>query len=232
MQAGRSRIYKKFFKRVIDLLFAMFLLVLTFPIFIIVALLIKIDSAGPIIFVQKRTGLFGKDFNIYKFRTMSSDNNVLDFKKENQMTKVGRIIRSLSLDELPQLFNVVKGDMSFVGPRPWIIEYYKNMNQYQKNRVSVRPGITGLAQVNGRNSLSIHQKIDYDLIYVEKMSFIFDIKIGFDTIKAVFTKAGQEMEKSGIKDEIEALKKQRSYSFGHDVYDVVEGSFFKESALS
>ena len=141
---------------------------------------------------------------------MSIDNNVRDFKNENKMTKTGEIIRKLSIDELPQFINILKGEMSFIGPRPWIPEYFKYMNDIQRQRVLVLPGLTGLAQVNGRNGLSIIDKINYDLVYVDKFSFFEDLKIFFKTIATVFKKEHVAIEKSGIKSEIEILKKQQN----------------------
>ena len=125
------------------------------------------------------------------------------------MTKTGEIIRKLSLDELPQFINIFKGEMSFVGPRPWIPEYFEYMTENQKQRVAVLPGLTGLAQVNGRNGLSVIDKINYDLVYVEKYSLFEDLKIFFKTIATVFKKEHAAIEKSGIKTEIETLKKQK-----------------------
>lgn len=232
MPGINSSFYEKYIKKLMDIFAASFMLIITLPITIIVSILIKLESPGPVIFTQKRTGYGGKDFNIYKFRTMTQGNDVLDFSKKNEMTRIGRIIRALSIDELPQLINIIKGEMSFIGPRPWIVEYYQNMNQRQRMRVSVLPGLTGLAQVNGRNSLTIHHKIDYDLVYVQKISLLYDIKIFFETIRAVFNRGGQLMEKSGIKEEIEALKQQKNYDHESDIDDIVGGGHFKESTIS
>lgn len=182
-------------------------LIISLPIMIIIAIVIKIDSKGPILFAQKRTGKNGKEFNIYKFRTMVFDNDVRDFSIEDKHTKIGKFLRKTSLDELPQLFSIVIGEMSFIGPRPWIPEYYHNMNELQRHRCDVRPGLTGLAQVMGRNSISIFEKIDYDLIYIKNYSLIQDIKIVFLTINAVFSGKGADAGKSTIKDELESLKR-------------------------
>lgn len=198
------------FKRVIDFLIALIGVILLSPIYLIVMIAIKLDSKGPAIFVQKRTGKNGKTFNLYKFRSMTVNNNVLNFKEENQMTKVGKFIRKTSLDELPQLFNILKGDMSFIGPRPWIPEYHELMTEEQRKRSDVLPGITGLAQACGRNNISVLDKIKYDLIYVDKISLFMDIKIIFLTIKVVFSKSGAEMSKSGVKHELDDLRNNKS----------------------
>ena len=163
-----------------------------------------------VFFKQERTGKNGKTFNLIKFRSMKINNDVRDFSKEDEFTKVGKLLRLTSLDELPQLINILKGEMSFVGPRPWIPEYYENMNKTQRKRVSVLPGITGLAQVNGRNSISIFEKINYDLEYVKNYSLMQDVKIIFKTIATVFKREHAYINKMGIKEEIEELKKQNS----------------------
>ena len=196
----------KYIKRVLDVLISIAVLIVFFIPMLIVAIAIKIDSKGPVFFKQVRTGKDGKEFNLYKFRSMSVDNDVLNFKKENELTRVGKFIRKYSLDELSQVFNILKGDMSWIGPRPWIVEYYKNFTEDQKRRVEVLPGLTGLAQCKGRNNLSILKKIDYDIEYVENMSFLLDLKIVFMTIKSVLTSEGAELQKSGIKNELDELR--------------------------
>ena len=189
--------YKKFFKRVLDILFSLLLIIIFLPLYLIIGLLVLIIDRNKIIFKQERTGLNGKTFIIYKFSTY----------KNNNISKLGSILRSLSLDELPQFYNVLKGDMSFVGPRPWILDYYNNMDNYQKRRVSVLPGIIGLAQVNGRNSIDIFKKIDYDLKYVDNISFILDLKIVIKSILVIFNKNDNSFTKGGIEKEINSLKK-------------------------
>lgn len=202
----------KYIKRVLDLLLA-FICSLFFLIpMIIISILIKIDSKGPILFRQARTGKNGKIFKLYKFRSMVCDNDVHDFSKKDQHTKVGKILRKLSLDELPQTINILKGEMSFIGPRPWITDYYENMNEEQRHRCDVLPGITGLAQVKGRNNISIIEKINYDLEYVKNFSLKEDIKIVFLTIKTVASKSGADAGKNTIKEELATLKKQNSNS--------------------
>ena len=178
----------KYIKRLMDILLALIGLLFAFIPMIIVTIAIKLESKGPALFKQERTGKDGKNFKLYKFRSMTVDNDVMNFKTENKITKVGKFIRKTSLDELPQLFNIIKGEMSFIGPRPWITEYYNNFNAYQKRRVEVLPGITGLAQATGRNNLNIFEKINYDIEYVDNFSFKMDLKVVFKTIKTVLSK--------------------------------------------
>lgn len=198
-------------KRIIDILLSLLGIIITLPIMIIIAIAIRIDSEGPIIFKQERTGKYGKNFNVWKFRTMVASNNVRDFSKKDEHTKVGNFLRKTSLDELPQLFNIFLGKMSFIGPRPWITDYYENMNKRQKHRVDVTPGLTGLAQVNGRNNITIIKKINYDLEYIDNYGLYQDIKIVFLTIKIVLFKVGSDAGKSTIKNELEDLKLQNKF---------------------
>ena len=198
----------KYVKRGIDLIMAVLLLIIFLIPMLIIAVLIKLDSKGPVLFKQKRTGLKGKVFNLYKFRSMVTDNDVHDFSKGDQHTKVGNILRKTSLDELPQIINILKGEMSFIGPRPWITDYYDNMSEKQRHRNDVLPGITGLAQAKGRNNISINEKINYDLEYVKNYSFRQDVKIVFLTIKTVLSKEGADAGKNTIQNELEDLKTQ------------------------
>lgn len=197
------------FKRLFDILVSLFGIIITLPIMIIVAIAIKLDSKGPAIFKQERTGRFGKTFKVWKFRSMAVNNDVRDFSKKDQHTKVGTFIRKTSLDELPQLFNILFGKMSFIGPRPWITDYYENMTEEQKHRTDVRPGLTGLAQANGRNNISIFDKINYDLEYIDKFGIVEDIKVVFLTIKTVLSKEGADAGKNVIQNELEDLKTQK-----------------------
>lgn len=194
-------------KFLFDRLAAIFGLIVASPLMLIIAIAIKLDSKGPVLFKQERTGKFGKKFNVYKFRTMVAKNNVHDFSKPDQHTKVGKILRKTSLDELPQLFSIAIGKMSFIGPRPWIPDYYDNMNENQRHRCDVRPGLTGLAQCMGRNGITIFEKIEYDIEYIKNYSLIQDIKIIFLTIKTVFTGNGADAGKNTIKKELRDLKK-------------------------
>lgn len=179
-------------KRLFDIFVAITLLLLLIPILLVVALLIRINLGGPILFSQDRPGLNGKIFKMYKFRSMSNERdqqgNLLP--DEVRLTKFGKALRASSLDELPELVNILKGDMSLVGPRPLLVEYLPLYNQQQARRHEVRPGITGWAQVNGRNSVSWEQKFDLDVWYVENQSFLLDIKILFMTFFKVIKKDG------------------------------------------
>lgn len=194
-------------KFIFDRLLAIFGLIIASPLMLIIAIAIKLDSKGDILFKQVRTGKKGVPFTMYKFRTMVQSNDVHDFKKADEHTRVGKILRKTSLDELPQLISIATGKMSFIGPRPWITDYYDNMNEDQRHRNDVRPGLTGLAQSMGRNNLTIFDKIGYDLEYIRNYSLKQDIKIVFLTIKAVFSAEGAEAGKKLIQNELEELKK-------------------------
>ena len=189
-------IYRVYVKRVLDIVFSSIMIILLLPIYALISLLILLIDKDKVIFEQKRTGLNGKEFNIYKFKTM----------KNGKITKLGKILRTTSLDELPQFFNVLKGDMSIVGPRPWMTIYYDNFNDVQKLRNSIRPGIVGLAQVNGRNHLSIFDKISYDIYYAYNVNFILDLKILFSTINVIFIKDDVNDMDKFINKEIKILK--------------------------
>lgn len=200
----------KYVKRFLDILMALIiLLILLIPMFII-ALLIRIEDKGPAFFRQVRTGKDGKEFKLIKFRSMKVNNDVHDFSKEDEHTKIGRFIRKTSLDELPQIINILKGEMSFIGPRPWIPDYFLLMNDEQRNRVKVLPGITGLAQVNGRNAITVDEKIKYDLKYVDNFSFKQDVQVFFKTIQALLKKQGVNNGKGGIKEDLEELRKENN----------------------
>lgn len=184
-------------------------LIIASPIMLIIAIAIKLDSKGPVFFKQERTGKGGKLITIYKFRTMVADNDVHDFSKADRHTKVGKFLRRTSLDELGQLLNVALfANVSFIGPRPWIPDYYENMNEEQRHRCDVRPGITGLAQVKGRNNITIFEKINYDLEYIRNYSLLQDIKIVFWTIKSVISGSGADAGKGTIENELNDLKTQ------------------------
>ena len=167
------------FKSIFDKTLALFLIILFSPIYIIVSLLIFFKMGSPILFRQKRPGYKEEIFGIYKFRTMTNEKDEFGnlLPDDKRLVGIGKFIRSTSLDELPQLFNVLKGEMSFVGPRPLLEEYLPLYNEKQKRRHDVKPGITGWAQVNGRNAISWEQKFDYDVWYVDNQSFWLDIKI-------------------------------------------------------
>lgn len=183
--------YRKHLKRFIDVTASGISLILLSPIFLIVIVLIKIDSKGPALFTQKRVGKEGKEFKIYKFRTMLTfeDSFYPDgspIENYDRITKVGKILRKTSIDELPQLINIFIGDMSIVGPRPTLSYQVEKYDDNQARRLKVKPGLTGLAQINGRNSLSWEQKIQYDIDYVENITFLSDLKIILKTFVVVF----------------------------------------------
>ena len=190
--------YKHFFKRILDFIAALLLLILFSPIMLWAAWRIRPELGSPVLFTQVRPGLTAKIFKSYKFRTMSDerDKNGNLLPDELRLKGFGAKLRASSIDELPQLFNVLKGDMSFIGPRPLLVEYLPLYSPRQASRHSVRPGITGLAQVNGRNDISWAAKLEYDALYAENLSFLLDIKIAFLTIKKVLKKEG--VSKAGM----------------------------------
>ena len=190
--------YRHFFKRILDFIAALLLLILFSPIMLWTAWRIRRELGSPVLFTQARPGLNAKIFKIYKFRTMSDerDKNGNLLPDELRLKGFGAKLRASSIDELPQLFNVLKGDMSFIGPRPLLVEYLPLYSPRQASRHSVRPGITGLAQVNGRNDISWAAKLEYDALYAEKLSFLLDIKIAFLSIKKVLKKEG--VSKAGM----------------------------------
>lgn len=200
--------YKRFIKRILDLLLAIILLVLLSPIFMIVSIAIKLETKGPVIFKQVRSGKHNKEFTLYKFRSMTANNDFYNTKEEDQITKVGRVLRKTSLDELPQLFNILKGQMSFIGPRPWITDYAKYFTKHQMRRLEVLPGITGLAQCSGRNNLNIKDRINIDVKYVDHISLKMDLYIFFKTIKSVIKREGFSNSKSAIHEELRILERQ------------------------
>lgn len=187
-----SGVYRKFIKRPMDIVFSLLAIIILSPIFIIIAILVRVNLGSPIIFKQKRPGLNEKIFTMYKFRTMTDEKNESGelLPDEERLTKFGRFLRSTSLDELPELFNILKGDMSIVGPRPLLVEYLPLYNEHQKRRHEVRPGLSGLAQVNGRNTISWEERFNLDVEYVDNITFIGDWKIIFQTIKKVFVREG------------------------------------------
>lgn len=177
-------------KSLFDKTLALLLIILFLPIYIIVTLLILLKMGRPILFSQKRPGYKEKIFTIYKFRTMTNEKDELGnlLPDDKRLVGIGKFIRSLSLDELPQLFNVLKGEMSFVGPRPLLIEYLPLYNKEQKRRHDAKPGITGWAQINGRNAISWEKKFQHDVWYVENQSFWLDMKILWLTLLKVVNK--------------------------------------------
>ena len=198
----------KVFKRVVSFILALLIFIPLIPILAIIAIAIKLDSKGPVIFKQKRTGSKGKEFNCLKFRSMVYGNDVRDLKEEDKITKVGKFIRKTSLDELPQIINILKGEMTFIGPRPWITDYAKHYTKRQRKRLDAIPGLTGLAQCSGRNNISIKEKIELDIKYVENLSLKMDLYVIFKTIKSVLVSEGYTSNKTTIKQEIDELRDQ------------------------
>lgn len=184
--------YKKFIKRPHDLLLSLVALILLSPILFIAAILVRKKLGSPVLFTQDRPGLNEKIFKMYKFRTMTDerDENGELLPDPVRLTKFGKMLRTTSLDELPELWNIVRGDMAIVGPRPLLVQYLDLYNDYQKRRHEVRPGLSGYAQVNGRNAISWEEKFNLDVEYVDNVSFIGDWKIIFLTIKKVFMREG------------------------------------------
>ncbi len=186
-------IYKKYIKRPMDFALSLISMILLSPLFLIIAVLVKTKLGSPVIYRQKRPGLNEKIFSLYKFRTMTEekDENGNLLPNHKRHTPFGKFLRSTSLDELPELFNILKGDMSIVGPRPLLIEYLPLYSKDQRKRHDIRPGLTGLAQVKGRNNISWEKKFEYDLKYINNLSFLTDAKIIFQTIyKSFFLREG------------------------------------------
>lgn len=194
--------YKRHIKRGLDFVLSLILLVVLAPVILLVALLLKC-VLGAVLFRQERPGLNERIFTLYKFKTMSDerDENGNLLPDEFRLKPFGKVIRSLSLDELPQLFNVLKGDMSLIGPRPLLVKYLPLYNEAQKHRHDVRPGITGWAQVNGRNDISWEKKFELDLFYVRNCSFALDAKIALMTVVRVFQRSGISQSGKATSDE-------------------------------
>lgn len=192
------KFYDCVIKRAIDFFGAFLALVLLSPVFCVLCVLVRVKLGSPILFKQQRPGKNGKIFTLYKFRTMTDerDENGELLPDEVRLTKFGQLMRSLSLDELPEFINIFKGDMSFVGPRPLLVEYLELYSERQAMRHNVRPGLTGLAQANGRNLLTWNERFEYDVEYVESISLWLDIKILFKTVSGVLKREGISSENS------------------------------------
>lgn len=188
--------YRKYIKRVLDFTLSLIALIILSPIYLVLAILVRIKLGSPIIFKQERPGLNEKIFTLYKFRTMTDekDENGKLLPDEVRLTKFGKILRSTSLDELPELINIIKGDMSIVGPRPLLVEYLPLYNEKQRCRHNVRPGLTGYAQISGRNSISWEEKFNDDLMYIENITFTEDLKIVLKTALKVIKREGISQE--------------------------------------
>lgn len=200
--------YKKYFKRWMDFILSLLAIVALSPIYLIVAILVKVKLGSPILFKQRRPGKDEKIFEMYKFRTMTDakDEHGELLSDEVRLTKFGKFLRSTSLDELPELFNILKGDMSIIGPRPLLVEYLERYNEEQRHRHDVRPGLSGLAQVNGRNAISWEAKFQYDVEYVNNVTFIGDWKIIFKTIWNVLKRDGISSDTAVTMEKFEGTK--------------------------
>ena len=186
--------YEAFYKRFIDIACSLLFILVFWWLFLILALIVRVNLGAPVIFTQERPGKDGKIFKLYKFRSMSNakDENGDFLPDKQRITKFGRLLRSTSLDELPELFNILKGDMSIIGPRPLLVKYLEHYNSNDIRRHEVRPGLTGWAQVNGRNTLTWKDKFSKDIEYVDNITFLMDLKIVFLTIKKIFAREGIE----------------------------------------
>lgn len=177
-------LYERFFKRTLDIFFSLMALLVFWWLFVIVAILVRVKLGSPVLFTQDRPGKDEKIFKLYKFRTMTDarDENGTLLPDDVRLTKFGKLLRSTSLDELPEVFNIFKGDMSIVGPRPLLVSYLPYYTEEEKHRHDVRPGLTGWAQINGRNTIGWTEKFQYDLMYINRISFLFDMKIIIGTV--------------------------------------------------
>jgi undecaprenyl phosphate N,N'-diacetylbacillosamine 1-phosphate transferase len=198
MVNSKDGIYRKFLKRPMDFILSLIAIIALSSVFLVVTVLVRVKLGSPVLFKQERPGLNEKIFIMYKFRTMTDEKD----KKGNllpdsiRLTRFGKFLRSTSLDELPELINIIKGDMSIIGPRPLLVQYLPLYNEHQKRRHEVRPGLSGLAQVNGRNAISWEEKFNYDVEYVDNINIIKDLKIIGLTIKKIIVREGINSETS------------------------------------
>lgn len=188
--------YKRYIKRLLDILISLCGIIILSPVYLVVWILVRVKLGKPALFTQERPGKDEKIFKLYKFRSMTDERDEEGklLPDEVRLTPFGKKLRSTSLDELPELFNILKGEMSVIGPRPLLIKYLPLYNETQKHRHDVRPGLTGLAQINGRNAITWEKKFEYDVEYVNQLSFLMDLKIFFGTIKAVLKRDGINSE--------------------------------------
>lgn len=195
--------YRKYIKRLLDIVISLCGIVVLSPIYLILGILVRVKLGTPVIFKQDRPGKDEKVFRLYKFRSMTDEKdesgNLLP--DEVRLTPFGKKLRSTSLDELPELFNILKGDMSLIGPRPLLVRYLPRYNEFQRHRHDVRPGLTGLAQINGRNAITWEKKFEYDVEYVNKLSFALDVRIFIGTVRAVLKREGISGENNATMEE-------------------------------
>jgi lipopolysaccharide/colanic/teichoic acid biosynthesis glycosyltransferase len=204
----KQSFYEKYIKRLLDVVLSGCALIVLSPVLLVTAVLVRTKLGRPVIFCQPRPGKDGKIFNLYKFRSMTDqrdqEGNLLP--DEVRLTKFGKLLRSTSLDELPELWNILRGDMSIVGPRPLLVKYLPLYNEEQRHRHDVLPGLTGWAQVNGRNSITWEDKFRHDLWYVNNISFTLDLKILFLTVKKVFCREGISSDSAATMEEFKGTK--------------------------
>lgn len=207
----KGGLYRRYFKRPMDFILSLIAIIVLSPVFLVVAVLVRVKLGSPVIFKQERPGLNEKIFTLYKFRSMTDerDENGELLPDSVRLTKFGKFLRSTSLDELPELVNILKGDMSIVGPRPLLVEYLPLYDEHQRRRQEVRPGLSGLAQVSGRNTISWEEKFNLDVEYVDNISFILDWKIIFLTIKKVIFREGISSNTSVTMEPFRGSNKER-----------------------
>jgi undecaprenyl phosphate N,N'-diacetylbacillosamine 1-phosphate transferase len=210
-QPTKGGTYRKFIKRPMDITLALIAIIVLSPVLLVVAFLVRVKLGSPVLFKQQRPGLNEKIFTVYKFRTMTEerDENGELLPDSVRLTKFGRFLRSTSIDELPELLNILRGGMSIIGPRPLLVQYLLLYDEHQKRRHEVRPGLSGLAQVSGRNAISWEDKFNLDVEYVDNMSFISDWKIIFLTLKKVFIREGINSKAAATMEPFKGTKKER-----------------------
>ena len=204
----KASFYEKYIKRLMDIVLSGGALIVLSPVLLVTAILVRTKLGSPVIFCQERPGKDEKVFKLYKFRSMTDQRDACGnlLPDEVRLTKFGKLLRSTSLDELPELWNILRGDMSIVGPRPLLVRYLPRYNEEQKHRHDVRPGLTGWAQVNGRNAISWEEKFRLDVWYVENLSFWVDMKTIFLTVKKVFCREGISSETAATMEEFMGTK--------------------------
>lgn len=211
MSNANAGIYQRLLKRPLDFILSLIAIVLLSPLLLLVAILVRVKLGSPVLFKQKRPGLNERIFLMYKFRTMTDEKNEFGelLPDSIRLTKFGRFLRSTSLDELPELFNILKGDMSIIGPRPLLVQYLSLYNEHQSRRHEVRPGLSGLAQISGRNAISWEDKFNFDVQYVDNVTLRSDIKIILLTVKKVFVREGISSETTDTMEPFRGNKKER-----------------------
>lgn len=195
--------YRKCIKRLLDIVISLCGIIVLSPVFLVLAILVRVKLGSPVLFMQERPGKDEKIFKLYKFRSMTDekDENGNLLPDEKRLPPFGKKLRSTSLDELPELLNILKGDMSIIGPRPLLVRYLPRYNEFQKHRHDVRPGLTGLAQINGRNAITWERKFEYDVEYVRNLSFALDFRIFMGTVRAVLKREGINSENNATMEE-------------------------------